>query len=137
MLKKLIVGFILLVAGIALVHMYTSETAEVVQQNQQVLAALSTRPADLQHLKRPVVRAACTKHSDWDIDTCQTMDAKKLMLGMNAEQVRLAWGKPNRINVTTTADRQHEQWIYGSASPRSYIYLDDGIVRTMQTSPSQ
>jgi hypothetical protein len=134
MLRKAIIGFVLLVAAVTLVHMYKGSSAAFVQQAQQAQVAASSRPADLQHLKRPAVREACTKHSDWDIDTCQTMDEQKVMIGMTAEQVRMAWGNPTHINTTSGADHQHEQWVYGASARRDFIYLDDGVVRTIQDS---
>jgi hypothetical protein len=133
MLRELVVGFIIMVAGTTLFYMYADVTADVNRQNQVSVDARLPRPAELQNLKRAGVRLACTRHSDWNIDTCRMMDAKEVMIGMNAEQVRLAWGKPSKITVTTSADRQREQWIFGPASPRSYIYLDDDLVQKIQT----
>jgi len=134
MLRKAIVGFVLLLAAVMLIHMYNSTTTAQVAQAQTAQVAAISRPTDLQHLKRPAVRAACTKHSDWDMATCQTMDEQQVSIGMTAEQVRMAWGKPTNINTTTGADRQHEQWVYGSSARRDFLYLDDGVLRTIQDS---
>jgi hypothetical protein len=59
------------------------------------------------------------------------MDQEKVSIGMSADQVRLSWGKPERINVTQTASVDHEQWIY---SDRERLYVDDGILKSVQTS---
>jgi hypothetical protein len=130
LLKKIIVGFVLLVAGMTVIRMYSSATAEAEKQGRQAQIAQNTRPDDLLRLKRPAVREACTKHSDWDMEMCQTMDQKEVMIGMTDEQLSLSWGKPKTVNTTTTASRQHEQWVYG----RDYVYLDNGVVRSMQSS---
>ena len=51
-------------------------------------------------------------------------------IGMTQAQVLdIAWGKPERINRTTTAAGTREQWVYGS---RSYLYFQDGILTTIQ-----
>lgn len=51
-------------------------------------------------------------------------------IGMTADQVRNStWGKPEKINRTTTAYGTSEQWVY---SNNRYIYLDNGIVTTIQ-----
>jgi hypothetical protein len=130
MLKKLIVGFVLLMAVLTVIHMYVDATTEAEKQGRQAQVAQNTRPEDLQHLKRPAVREACIKHSDWDMETCQTIDKNELSIGMTAEQVQLSWGKPTRINTTTNARTEREQWIYG----RDYIYVENGVVRSMQSS---
>lgn len=51
-------------------------------------------------------------------------------LGMTAEDVvASAWGKPERINKTTTATTYREQWVYGS---RNYLYFVNGKLTTIQ-----
>lgn len=49
---------------------------------------------------------------------------------MTQEQVIISsWGKPNKINRTTTANGTYEQWVYLNYK---YIYLDNGIVTAIQ-----
>lgn len=51
-------------------------------------------------------------------------------VGMTAEQVEAStWGKPNKINKTTTQYSVNEQWVY---SNDKYIYLEDGVVTAIQ-----
>jgi hypothetical protein len=64
------------------------------------------------------------KHPDWSRDDCKMIVTRNVHMGMTAEQVRLAWGKPDHINATTTANRTNEQWVWGSGQ---YAYFDDGI----------
>jgi hypothetical protein len=62
-------------------------------------------------------------------DRCARLGGAKI--GLDAEGVRKScWGKPQRINTTTTANHTHEQWVYGGG----YLYLDDGVVTSIQTS---
>jgi len=130
MLKKIMAGFIIVVGGLAVLHMHSSVTEDAQKQGAQALVAHNARPEDLQHLKRPAVREACTKHSDWDMVTCKAVDEKEVMIGMTVEQVRLSVGKPNSVNTTISAGRQHEQWVYGW----DYVYLENGVVSSMQSS---
>lgn len=51
-------------------------------------------------------------------------------IGMTAEEVKNStWGKPTKINKTTTKYGVHEQWVYSSGK---YIYFDDGVVTSIQ-----
>jgi hypothetical protein len=129
-LKRVVVGFVLVVAAVEVVHMYVGATAKAEKQGREAQIAQNSRPDDLLRLKRLAVREACTKHADWDMETCRTIDQEKVTIGMTDEQLRLSWGKPSTVNTTMTAGRQREQWVYG----RDYIYVENGTVRSMQTS---
>lgn len=51
-------------------------------------------------------------------------------IGMTEEQVLISsWGKPEKINRTTTASGTYQQWVY---SNYKYIYLDNGMVTAIQ-----
>lgn len=53
-------------------------------------------------------------------------------IGMTASEVEeSSWGKPERKNITEYAWGTKEQWVY---SDRRYIYLEDGIVTSIQRS---
>ena len=51
--------------------------------------------------------------------------------GETTDQVVASWGKPRNINETITAAGKSEQWVYGSGQ---YLYFDNGILKTIQTS---
>lgn len=53
---------------------------------------------------------------------------ESIRIGMNREEVKLTWGKPNDINRTVTQSVTHEQWVYGS----KYLYFDNGILTSWQ-----
>jgi len=54
-------------------------------------------------------------------------------IGMTASEVReSSWGEPSDINRTTTSFGVSEQWVYSNYSGYRYIYLDDGIVTSIQ-----
>jgi hypothetical protein len=52
-------------------------------------------------------------------------------VGMTRAQVYAScWGRPQRINTTTTVGGDHEQLVYGY----DYVYLRNGVVTSIQTS---
>lgn len=52
-------------------------------------------------------------------------------VGMTKDEVLMSsWGKPERVNSTTTGRGTREQWVYGG---RSYLYFDEsGRLTTIQ-----
>lgn len=51
-------------------------------------------------------------------------------IGMTQQDVLdSSWGKPERVNVTTTNTHQREQWVYGLGN---YLYFEDGILQSIQ-----
>lgn len=75
-------------------------------------------------------RTAAVKAKRWPAEIERAVIDRKVMLGMNAEQVTMSWGRPERINETLTAGRRSEQWVFGG---RSYVYLDNGKVTSIQS----
>ncbi|WP_157045808.1 hypothetical protein [Polaromonas sp. JS666] len=50
-------------------------------------------------------------------------------IGMTQQEVLdSSWGRPQRINKTTSANYQHEQWVYDGG----YLYFESGILKTIQ-----
>jgi hypothetical protein len=53
--------------------------------------------------------------------------------GMSAAQViSTCWGKPQSVNRTQTGNHIHDQFVYTSHD--AYLYFDDGILTSIQTS---
>jgi hypothetical protein len=58
---------------------------------------------------------------------------EKVFIGMPAAFVRLSWGNPSDVNSTLNGSGRSEQWIYRHGRiDASYVYVDDGIVRSIQ-----
>lgn len=50
-------------------------------------------------------------------------------IGMTREEViASSWGRPRKVNTTTTATTTREQWVYDGG----YLYFTDGILTTIQ-----
>ncbi len=58
----------------------------------------------------------------------QAIAAKKVAVGMTTEEVVKAWGKPRKIDQTTTGQHSHENWFY---DPASLVIFMDGKVRSV------
>lgn len=61
------------------------------------------------------------------------IQSRQVGIGMAADDVVLSWGAPTHVNTTITANTRSEQWVYRHRSGRaSYVYIEDGRVRTIQ-----
>lgn len=79
--------------------------------------------------KSKALRAANVKKETDQKALCARVGGVRV--GLNVEGVlKSCWGKPVRINRTTTASHEHEQWVYGGGQ---YVYLVDGVVTSIQT----
>lgn len=100
----------------------SAAAAEAQAKARRAAAAVATKTA----------RDARRRAEGWTDEQIALVDSRKIQIGMTGAMVRAAWGPPERINTTTTASGQDEQWVYGSGS---YVYFGpDGVVRSIQTS---
>lgn len=58
--------------------------------------------------------------------------ARDLKIGMSAEDAQKVWGRPVRINRSTTAAGTREQWVYGYGHKHEYLYFQNGVLVTIQ-----
>lgn len=84
---------------------------------------------------------AVNKHPEWKEEIKQAILEGTVLIGMTEEQVKVNWGKPDKINTTVSYLRKHEQWIYGYRKsygdtsywvPKEYLYFDNGILTSFQ-----
>lgn len=127
-----IIGLLVLLGVIgSLTNQQTSNTqqspptpAEVQAKKQADEAA---RKAEEHYVRTPGGRL-WLKHKDWSRDYCDAIVKHKVLTGMDTEQVRIAWGKPEHINRTVIPGHTSEQWVYGD----TYLYFDDGVLTSWQ-----
>ncbi len=79
-------------------------------------------PADQKHS-----REICAQHNDWGIRVCDAVAQGQIFVGMNADQARMAWGKPRSVEPMSI---RRERWLYASGS----VDLEDGVVTSFQQS---
>ncbi|MBT9131511.1 MAG: hypothetical protein DDT32_01938 [Syntrophomonadaceae bacterium] len=65
----------------------------------------------------------------WSDEIWELIDNRKVRIGMNKEQVKLSWGKPEKINKDIYQGLIREQWIYSS----QYLYFDDDKLTAIQS----
>lgn len=95
---------------------YINDTALALARNEAAQAEMMAAQAAAGK-RRAAAKAECDRRGG-------------VRIGMTAEQVRAScWGKPRYVNRTTTARGTSEQWVYGGGN---YVYLDNGIVTTVQ-----
>ena len=61
----------------------------------------------------------------------EAIQSSKVFVGMTAVQARWSWGEPSGNNITIVGESRHDQWVY---EDESYLYLEDGIVTSLQVS---
>jgi hypothetical protein len=101
-----------------------------------VLAQVRTQTADGSHCTkgtRARVSHLLAKYGQWDNDDIVTVACGWIREGLSAQQIRESWGAPDHINRSQGSFGVHEQWVYGE-SGYAYVYLEDGIVSSWQTS---
>jgi hypothetical protein len=80
-------------------------------------------------------RIANIKETRWPEDLKIELAKKNIRLDMTKDMVLAAWGKPNDINRTVTANGTREQWVYGSYGSRykpKFLYFENGIMTAWQ-----
>jgi len=76
-------------------------------------------------------RAQAIRQKKWPLDVTDLVIAREVAIGMTAEQVKVAWGDPLRINETQTRYVNRQQWVYGG---QQYLYFENGRLTTIQRS---
>lgn len=71
------------------------------------------------------------KHPEWSAEDCNKIGKGLIHIGMTAEKVRAAWGRPYHINRTSTAYGESEQWVMHEMGG-SYVYFENGICTAIQ-----
>ena len=116
-------------AGFALVkecNSYTQSSVQVKEFLKQASIAAATQSAAAMK-REEVTRLAAAKKADAADKTERRKQG--VLIGMTREEVQLSnWGKPRKINRTTGATFEHEQWVYDG----SYLYFRQGILTTIQ-----
>jgi hypothetical protein len=105
------------------------------RKHAEALADIKKRDAELKAAKEAAarkqkaereasIRRLCREYAPRP-DCEATITAGKVWVGAPAELAFLAWGKPKRVNKTTTAFGTAETWIYGGSN---FLYIVNGKV---------
>lgn len=131
-MRILITAALLAIATPALANPYEDSAREAqaaLDRSHQLQAELNASwPAYYRARARERAQARRNELARIDADCAKRGGAK---IGMDAASVRKScWGAPLRVNTTMNARATHEQWVYSGG----YLYLDDGVVTSIQTS---
>lgn len=101
---------------------------EAAQRYDQIMAIASCKPT------RARIVSLSTNHPGWDNDDVATIACRRIRIGMTAEQVRAAWGRPDDINRSVYSFGIHEQWVWedGDGIPYQFAYMEDGVLTSTQ-----
>lgn len=121
---KTVIGILLLMAS----TMCSAETWRCTDSAKHTYASSQKVPSD-----SCVIVA---KESPYKITLAEEMAARRrdktsgAIIGMPKEEViASSWGKPRRVNRTTTGSGAHEQWVYDS---KNLYYFDNGVLTAIQ-----
>lgn len=94
-------------------------------------------PGKALQMPRDNARAEALKRGLVRPSAVQTIEAGKVAIGMTPNEALAAWGKPNRINSTTSIYRSSDQWVYGGQKGAyyqepAYLYFERGRLTTIQ-----
>lgn len=92
------------------------------------LAGCAT-PIQLKGGLGPPPASQCVDFSERELSAIKR---EKVYVGMSASAAKCSWGRPDRINRTTSAYGTREQWVYSFGSRRNYIYIQNGQVDAIQ-----
>jgi hypothetical protein len=80
------------------------------------------------------VRPASGSKSSVTPEAANAIATQDVFVGMTAAEVRRSWGAPHKINATVTGSGTSQQWVYRrERNQAQYIYLDNGVVRSIQS----
>lgn len=65
-------------------------------------------------------------------DEIRLIRKKRIKLGMSETALLISWGYPRRINRSVGSYGVHKQYVYGSSSNRTYVYVENGKVKSWQ-----
>jgi len=66
----------------------------------------------------------------WENDVIVNVACRRLVVGLTDYQVKAMFGNPERINSSTYAGGEREQWVYGQSA--MYLYFETDPAHTFQ-----
>lgn len=98
-----------------------------------------TAPPDLDEMLRKATASRKEQETQLYLERANKVNnaiaLRRVLVGMDADEVIRAWGRPDKVNSTSSSSGKSEQWVYNGESFRNrYVYLDNGVVRSFQTS---
>lgn len=87
-------------------------------------------PAKIKALHTRAEKAVVAKKKADALAEAKLRKSRGVHIGMTPEEaIASSWGKPHKINRTTTRRGTREQWVYGGGN---YLYFEDDILVSFQ-----
>ncbi|MWL91339.1 hypothetical protein [Cupriavidus sp. SW-Y-13] len=104
------------------------DEAELSQQSNENLCAAYYMGSNKDRVLAELQKRGALNSRDQD-----NVAGKKIQIGMSSTGLICSWGRPSKINSTTTRYGTREQWVYEiSTSKRQYVYVENGLVSAWQ-----
>lgn len=122
----IVLGIIAFIALSTFISFISSKLSDKPVQSVTTTTNVEIKQEDL----LPDAQPLKLKYPNWPNKILNNISQKKVLLGMNTDQVIASWGEPQKINETVTRYGKHEQWIYEYQN--QYLYFDNGILTSFQ-----
>jgi hypothetical protein len=132
--RKVLIGFVSL---IAVMFIFSNST---VFESIATAQAATPQAVTQQVLTKPIWELTKEEQAEQaktaaNLEKLRKAKAKKvgIEIGYTAKQVvESSWGKPTQVNTTTNKYGTREQWVYRGQGKNGYVYLENGIVTSVQ-----
>lgn len=114
--------------------MYKCQTAEGKTAFQEIPCATAEKQTDVRTFAAPAAPASNERSPALSVAINQAIVGSYPIRGMNLKELQAAVGDPSRVNTGDYQGGYTEQRIYERAGGTIYVYTENGIVRSIQTS---
>ncbi len=121
------VAVVVIVAGGIWLTGLIKDAALESQAREMVRAEMARHDAEVRAQTKRDNEEAAQRAMEYRFN--QAISKRQVLVGMTFEQVKLAWGKPERINTSGGRGIDHEQWVYGMGT---YLYFENGKLTSWQ-----
>jgi len=95
-------------------------------------AAAKRAAAELARWQKSPAGRLLRSHNSWTIEECNLIAGHHVRIGMTKEQVKAAWGSPDRVNNQYTVNTGNlDQWVYADGD--RYLYFLNGVLAGFQS----
>jgi len=101
--------------------------AGVADEEMKALRAPADKAIAARNAAAAVAKAVAGKQAD-----LAKRKREGVRIGMTKQEVyESSWGRPDKVNTTTTARAVREQWVYRNRGS-GYLYFEDGVLTSIQ-----
>ena len=134
-MKTILAGALLAIAALPASAVYRCQTPDEKISFQETPCAATEKQSDVRTFAAPAAPAAANERSPAATSAInQAIVGSYPVRGMNLKELHAAVGNPSRINTGDYQGGYTEQRVYERLGGTLYVYTENGIVRSIQTS---